>query len=142
MEWVTVDKARILGAMSTSRRGLYDGWILANPDKEARVEELIANLAMEFRSGIEANPRNVLDPDPAKLPQTCVRYCEELCLFKIGLEMEATLTEGELMAASKAEIFLRYLYTGRFFITGSAGEVGGSPTYKRSAEREARVLSV
>ena len=119
---------------------MYDGWILANPDKEERVQELIANLVMEFRSGIESNRRNVLDPDPAKLPQTCVRYCEQLCLFEICGEMGATLTEAEMLSASKAEIFLRYTYSGRFFITGGDGDGGGSPSYETGVVHEARAL--
>ena len=140
MEWTRVDKDRVVGALATPRRQMYDGWILANPSKAARVEELIANIVMEFRSGIEANPRNVLDPDPAKLPPTCVRYCEELCVFEVCMEMGATPTAGELLSVSKAEIFLRYMYSGRFYITGGDGANSPTPSYGEAAEREARMV--
>ena len=140
MQWVTVDTERVVGAMATPRRQMYDGWILANPGKAVRVAELISNLVMEFRSGIEANSRNVLDPDPAKLPQTCVRYCEEICVFEICMEMGATLNDGEMLSVSKAEIFMRYMYSGRFFITGGDGSGAGTPSYGKPAEHEARML--
>lgn len=140
MQWVTMDRARIVGAFSTARRQMYDGWILANPDKLERVDETIANLVMEFRSGIEANPRNKLDPDPAKLPQTCVRYCEELCTFEICMEMGAALNDGDLLSVGKAEIFLRYMYSGRFFITGGLGSAGPTPSYAATGKQGARRL--
>ena len=140
MQWITVDKDRVVASMATARRQMYDGWILANPAKAARVEELIANLVMEFRSGVEANPRNRMDPDPATLPQTCVRYCEELCVFEICMEMGATLTAGELLSESKAEIFLRYMFSGRFYMTGGDGQDVPSPWYGEAAERKAKAV--
>jgi hypothetical protein len=81
----------------------------------------------------------VLDADTSKLPQTCVRYCEEICLFEIATEMGAALSPGELQAVGKAEIFLRYMYSGRFLLTGTSG--GGTPSYEAEVEaREARSL--
>jgi len=140
VEWIVVDRERVVGTFSTARRQLYAGWIAVNPEKVERVDELVANLVMEFRSGVEANPRNVLDPDPGKLPQSCVRYCEELCLFEICTEMGAVATDAEMQGAAKAEIFLRYMYAGRFFLTG--GEGGGSctPLYAGVVEHAARMV--
>ena len=140
MDWITIDRARLLGALSAARRQMYEGWVIQYPDKAGRVDEIIANLVMEFRSGIEANPMNYLDPDRAKLPQSCVRYCEMLILFHLCGEMGSTVTEAELLTVQKAEIFLRYMYSGRFYITGGDGTLGPSPSYETDVERAARMM--
>lgn len=140
MDWITIDRARVLGALSASRRQMYEGWIVQYPEKADRVDEIIANLVMEFRSGIEANPLNYLDPDEAKLPQSCVRYCETLITFHLCGEMGATVSEAELLTVQKAEIYLRYLFTGRFFITGGDGSNAPTPSYVAAVVRAAREL--
>ena len=54
--------------------------------------------------------------------------------------MGATMTDIERLAVSKAEIFLRYIFSGRFYITGGEGGGGGSPSYEAEVERGARIL--
>ena len=140
MDWVTVDEARVLGALSASQRQLYQGWIVQYPEKATRVAEIIANLVMEFRAAIEANPQNFLDPDLAKLPQSCVRYCETLIMFDLCSEMGATIPEAELMAIGKAEVFLRLMFSGKFYITGGDGSNAPSPWYAAGGARRARTV--
>ena len=140
MDWITVDKDRVLGALSANERQLYEGWIVQYPAKATRVEEIIGNLVMEFRAGIEANPLNYLDPDLSKLPQSCVRYCETLILFDLCSEMGATIGQAEILAISKAEVFLRMMFTGRFYITGGDASKAPSPSYEAGVERTARTI--
>ena len=138
MDWITVDKARVLGALSANQRQLYEGWIIRYPEKATRVDDIISNLVMEFRAAIEANPQNYLDPDLSKLPQSCVRYCETLILFDLCSEMGAEISDAEMMAISKAEVFLRMMFTGSFYITGGDASKVPSPSYEPSVVRQAR----
>ena len=140
MDWITVDEARVLGALSASQRQLYEGWIVQYPEKATRVDEIISNLVMEFRAAIEANPQNYLDPDLSKLPQSCVRYCETLILFDLCSEMGASVSEAEIMAIGKAEVFLRLMFSGRFYITGGDGSNGPSPSYTTGGDRGMRTV--
>jgi hypothetical protein len=140
MDWVTVDETRVLGALSASQLQLYQGWIVQYPAKATRVAEIIANLVMEFRAAIEANPQNYLDPDLAKLPQSCVRYCETLILFDLCSEMGASISEADIMAIGKAEVFLRLMFSGRFYITGGDGSNAPSPSYETGVERDVRTV--
>jgi len=103
MDWITVDRTRVLAALSAARLQIYQGWIVQYPEKEDRVDEIIANLVMEFRSAIEANPLNALDSDTSKLPQSCVRYCESLIVFQLSSEIGAVVTDAELVTIQKAE---------------------------------------
>ena len=138
MDWVTVDEARVLGALSASQRQLYQGWIVQYPEKATRVAEIIGNLVMEFRAALEANPQNYLVPDLEKLPQSCVRYCETLILSDLCTEMGAAISQVQLMAIEKAEIFLRMMFSGRFYITGGDASNAPSPWYVAGIRREAR----
>ena len=36
MDWITVDKDRVLGALSANERQLYEGWIVQYPAKATR----------------------------------------------------------------------------------------------------------
>ena len=140
MDWITIDRARILGALAAVRLQTYQGWIVQYPEKVGRVDEIISNLVMEFRSGIESNPLNFVDPDTATLPQACVRYCEALIIFQLCSEIGAIVTDAELLTIQKAEIFLRQMYSGSFLITGGDGSYVPTPSYVAEVERGPRVL--
>ncbi len=139
MEWIRIDKDRIMNAMSPARSQTYQGWLIQNPSKESRVEEIIAFLVMEFRTGIASNALNYLDPDRNKLPESCVRYCETLIMFQVCTEMGAPVTQAELVAIQKAEIFLRLMFTRGFFFTVGDGSQLPTPSYAGSPGRNARV---
>ncbi len=139
MEWIRIDTDRIVGAMSSTRLQIYQGWLVQNPEKAARVDELIDFVVMEFRTGIASNPVNYLDPDRRKLPESCVRYCETLIMFQLCTEMGAALTAAELVAIQKAEIFLRLMFTRGFFFTVGDGSQLPTPSYAGAPGRNARV---
>ncbi len=141
MEWIKIDKARIMSAMSPTRIQTYQGWLVQDPSKQIRVEEIIEFVVMEWRTGIASNARNYLDPDRSKLPESCVRYCETLIMFQLCTEMGAPLTQAELVAIQKAEIFLRLMYTRGFFFTAGDGSQLPSPSYMTTRERERRQVA-
>lgn len=141
MDWVVINRTRIEIAMPVALRTEYDAWVLAHPAKLFRIDGIVANLVAEFRTGLEANPENELDPDTTKLPLSCVRHCETLCLYDIAIEIGANVLEDEMAGVSKAEIFLRYMFSGRFFMTGGDERVEPTPRYGRPFDRDVRVLT-
>ena len=140
MNWVTINLAHIVDIMPAHQRAAYDAWLVADSDHTMRALIMVENVVMEFRAGIEANPENKLEPDVNKVPQSCARHCETLCLFDLALETGGVLHEDELVATSKAEIFLRYMFSGRFYLTGGTGKIEPAPGYGPAYERDVRVL--
>jgi len=140
MIWVTINLPHIVKIMTPDQRAAYDAWVVGDSDRTMRAILMIENVVAEFRSGIEANPENKLEPDAWKVPQSCARHCETICLFDLALETGAVLHEDELVATSKAEIFLRYMFSGRFYLTGGTGKIEPAPGYGPAYERDVRVL--
>lgn len=140
MNWVTINIPYIERIMPAAQRTAYNAWIAADSDHYMRAILMVENIVMEFRSGIQANPENYLDDDVRKVPQSCARHCETICLFDLALETGAALTEDELTATSKAEIFLRYMFSGRFYLTGGTEKPEPAPFYGPARERDVRVL--
>ena len=67
-----------------------------------------------------------------------MRYCETLILSDLCTEMGAAISQAELMAIEKAEVFLRMMFSGRFYITGGDASNAPSPWYVARVRREAR----
>ena len=129
VEWIVVDADYILSVMSLQLRGYYDGWVNLHPNRAGRLGQLTGGVVSEFRAALLANPANVLDPDPRSLPQPCLRHAEVLALAAISREMERELSEAERRAVTRADINLRYFYTGRVLLTAPDAEAG-RPSYK------------
>ncbi len=128
-EWVRVDADHIVSIMPLPMASNYGAWLKMNPDKSGRLELVTAGVVAEFRTALLANPANVVDQDPQKLPAAFVRYAEALCIGVICQEMDFKLSDSEQSRYIRAEINLRYFYTGRLLIAGMSG--GGKPTYRR-----------
>lgn len=139
LTWVTVDNAQVLGAMSVETVTLHQNWLAAHPEKAGRLAQIIASVVSEFRSGIATNPANVMDPDPGKLPDSCIRYCDTLIIFELKVEMNAAISDAEMLATGKAEIFLRQIYYSHFVVAGD-DTATASPSYGPAAEQATRRL--
>lgn len=137
--WVTVDAAQVLGVMPPVDVPVYEAWLVSYPAKVGRLAALTSQVLAEFRAGIATNPANVLDPDEAKLPETCIRYCDTLVLFYLKVEMKAEISAGEMLAIEKAEIFLRQLFYSHFVVAADGG-AGPTPSYETELERAERSL--
>jgi len=129
VEWVTLDESSVTAHLPTDLAEAYQSWLAANPDKAGRLSELTANTVAEFRDNIRTNPVNTLDPDPEKLPQSCVRHAESIIFFQLAMEMGVDLdTEGN-QSMTRADIFLRQISFKRFTTTGGDDSDLPSPHY-------------
>ncbi len=128
-EWVRLDVAHMLSVMAMPTVTFYEAWVRQVPEREARLAAITSGVVSEFRTALLANPANRMDPDPAMLPLPCVRYAETLVISALCREMDKVLSDAEQRQVIRAEINLRYFYTGRLLINGP--EPGsGMPTYK------------
>jgi len=127
-DWITFDKDHVLDSMSVDLAQAYDWWVQANPQKEARFEQLIAAVVSEFRAALGTNSRNVIDPDAGKLPMSCARHAELLIISRLRFEMGQVFYDGDVQYIIRAEIFLRQLAVSRVPLEAEpAGP--GNPTY-------------
>ena len=128
MDWVTLDGSVAAAHLPSDLASAYQSWLSANPDKAGRLDELVANTVAEFRDNIRTNPVNVLDPDPAKIPQSCVRHAESIVFFQLAMEMGVDLDTEGTQSMTRADIFLRQIAYQRFTTT-SGDESTPSPAY-------------
>ena len=106
----------------------YERWVDKNPSKEGRLEAIIQQTAAEFRSAIQANGLPLSDESPTALPESCVRHAQSTILFELRKEIGVNLTESENIAAVRADIFLRGIWTGTIPVT--ADPQSHSPSFQ------------
>ncbi len=128
--WQRLDAAHMLSVMALPTLTFHESWVKLMPERAGRLEAITAGVASEFRTALLANPANRMDPDPAMLPLPCMRYAETLAISALCREMDKVLSDAEQRQVIRAEINLRYFYTGRLLVNGP--EPGsGRPTYTR-----------
>ena len=110
MPWPTITSDSILTALSPGLAADYQQWLVANPDKVGRLDEIIAMVVDEFRAALESNPETVMDTTEGTLPPSCLRHASNIIIFQLKGEMEQTLTEAENAAAIRADVFLRGIW--------------------------------
>jgi hypothetical protein len=129
MDWIILVEATVTAHLPTDLHAEYLTWLTAHPDKAGRLAELTANVVAEFRDNIRSNPGNTLDPDAAKIPQSCLRHAESIIFFQLAMEMGVDLdTEGN-QSMTRADIFLRQITYKRFTTSGGEQAEGPSPSY-------------
>ena len=128
VEWLKVDAEHMLAVMALPTLSFYEAWVKLMPSREGRLESIAAGVVSEFRTALLSNPANHMDPDPMKIPLPCVRYAESLVIAALCREIDKPLSEAEQRQVIRAEINLRYFYTGRLLVSGP--EPGsGRPSY-------------
>ena len=138
MEWILLDEAKVLADFPTDLKPTYDAWLVTNPDKSGRLAEIISEVVAEFRSAIATTPSNVLDANPQKLPENCIRSAEVMIYGTLQNEMGQTPSTADAQAMTRAEIFLRQIGYGHFSIEDEAEEP--SPHYLMPETETARSL--
>ena len=139
MEWILLDEAKVLADFPTDLKPAYDAWLVGNPDKSGRLAEIISSVAAEFRSAIAVTPANVLDADPQKLPENCIRSAEVIVCGTLQNEMGQTPSTADAQAMTRAEIFLRQIGYGHFSIEDEAEEA--TPYYDLPTTEPDRALA-
>ena len=128
MDWVEIKTEDILAHMPTDVKTRYAEWLVANPDRAGRLDQLAKNALREFRDNLTSVKANIVDPRETWVPQSAVRHLETIVLFTLGMEMGLPLDSAAIGARYSADIFLRQILMGRYkTTTDAAGEP--SPRY-------------
>ena len=108
--WTAVTSASIQSAFSPVLAADYQQWLVANPDKAGRLDEIVDMVVGEFRAALESNPETVMDATAGTLPPSCLRHANNIIIFQLKGEMDKTLSEAENAAAIRADVFLRGIW--------------------------------
>ena len=112
MSWSLVTTEIIQSAFSPAFAADYQQWLVANPGKQGRLDEIVDMVVSEFRAALASNPDNTLDETEGALPPSCLRHATNIISFQLKNEMDKTLTEAENGAAIRADVFLRGIWMG------------------------------
>lgn len=118
--------------MSPALLADYRQWLTDHPQKGERLAVIITQTASEFRSAIRSNGLPVSDDRENALPESCLRHAQTVILFELKKELGKTLSEAENVAAVRADVFLRGIWTG--MIPAAADSSADSPSYKGAAQ--------
>ena len=139
MNWLSITPAYVLSVLPVAEKDAYLVWVASYPDKAGRLAELTTAVVDEFRAGLVTNPANVLDADPAALPNACARHAATIIRYALLTEMGSELTTHTDSLMVRAEVFLRMLYQGHFNI--ESGVEGPTPRYTPPATRTERGIT-
>ena len=107
MSWPSITSESIQSAFSPALSADYQQWLVDNPGKQGRLDEIVAGMVAEFRAALASNPENTLDETEGTLPPSCLRHAGNLIIFQLKTEMDQTLPEAENFAAIRADICQR-----------------------------------
>jgi hypothetical protein len=108
--WPEVTQQSILSALSPTSAADYQQWLVDNPGKDGRLDEIIDLVVAEFRAALASNPENDLDETDGTLPPSCLRHATNTIVFRLKYEMGQILSETENAAAIRADVFLRGIW--------------------------------
>ena len=129
MSWPSVTSESIQSAFSPALAADYQQWLVANPDKAGRLDEIVSMVVAEFRAALESNPETVMDTTEGTLPPACLRHASNVIIFQLKGEMDKTLSEAENAAAIRADVFLRGIWMES--IPAASFTHPQTPTYKQ-----------
>ena len=66
--WTVLTAAVVLNGLPTAMRTAYDDWLVANPEKADRLEELTDEAVATCRAAVESGSPLGLDPDETAIP--------------------------------------------------------------------------
>ncbi len=90
--WVPFTDDTFTNALPVDFLSQHAAWVAAHPSKALRLTEIVTGVRNNFRSAVESNPRNVMDPDEITVPATGELYAFTVAAYTLGLEMGLTST--------------------------------------------------
>ena len=129
--WTEVTSSSIESAMSPGLAADYQQWLVDNPDKAGRLDEIVDMVVGEFRAALESNPETEMDDTESSLPPACLRHATNIIIFQLKGEMDRALTDAENAAVVRADVFLRGIWTEA--IPATSESVTQSPSYNQPA---------
>ncbi len=130
--FLDLTQSYIESVMPAGLVSVYQAWLVDHPEKEGRLAEIIGQTAAEFRSAIQANGLPLADQSTVAVPSACVRHAQATILFELRKEIGVNLTESENIAAVRADVFLRGIWTGTIPVT--ADPSAQSPSFQGVAQ--------
>lgn len=131
MSWSPVTSASILLSLSPTLFADYQQWLVANPGKAGRLDEIVDMVVGEFRAALESNPETAMVTTEGTLPPACLRHATNIIIFQLKGEMDKSLSEAENAAAIRADVFLRGIWMESIPATSSTQTQ--TPSYKEPA---------
>jgi len=110
MSWPPFTSESLQSAFSPALATDYQQWLVDNPGKQGRLDEIINMVLSEFRAALESNPETVMDTTEGTLPPSCLRHATNIIIFQLKGEMDKPLTDAESTAAIRADVFLRGIW--------------------------------
>ncbi|MCC5850078.1 MAG: hypothetical protein JJU29_18485 [Verrucomicrobia bacterium] len=126
--WTDFSAERVQEALPSDVRAHYLQWVNTYPDKEGRLEELVAQTQQLFRMAVASNPENWMDPDPEKIPVTGYQHAFNMMIFHLMMESGAQLVPEVYTLMTRADIWLRLVQRGAVTPSPRIGAMG-SPSY-------------
>jgi len=139
MGWIAFDEAYVLAGLPTEIGGLYEQWLVDNPEKADRLGEIVDSVVADFRTGLSANPSITLDAGENTLPERCVQHALMIVTYHLALEMGISINMSAQRSFLTAQTYLRDLYKSDAVVNRDGDS--GFPSYSGETERPARALA-
>ncbi len=131
--WKEFTVAYIESIMSPSLYASYEQWLVDNPGKAGRLNDIISDTVAEYRNAMLANAAPVPSESLNAIHVSCVRHAQTTIIFELKKEIGLTPSEAENAAAIRADVFLRGIWIGSIPIVAVAPPL---PSYSTMATVE------
>ncbi len=138
--WVTFDLAVVKNAMPIDMDKLHQTWVVENPGKAARLEELTVETREWLRGVCKARKGTLMDPDPLTIPINGFQHAMNLVVFNLGMEMGVQFAPAVFNLWTSANVWLRMVASGTVNPVPAddvESGAGGTPWYVSGRERKA-----
>jgi hypothetical protein len=118
--WKEFTVAYIESIMSPSLYSSYEQWLVDNPGKAGRLDDIIGDTVAEYRNAMLANAAPVPSESLNAIHESCVRHAQTTIIFELKKEIGLTPSESANAAAIRADVFLRGIWIGSIPIVAVA----------------------
>ncbi|QHI69867.1 hypothetical protein [Tichowtungia aerotolerans] len=130
--WTTLTSEYTRNRMSPQLAADFAAWIAEDWTREGRVADHNQMVTHEFRGALRSNNWLVDESSELSIPRSCVRHALSIVFFELRKDMGIAQTESENIAATRADIFLRNIWTGK--VKASLVYHEQTPTFKGAAQ--------
>ena len=124
--WTALTLDVVQNALPSDVNTAYAAWVAANPSKDGRLADLIAEQAAIFRRAVVSGGQDIPE-DETLIPIVGFRHAMNMLTFYLLMEIGAVVTPEVYQLVTRADIWMRMLQQGRMIIEPE--EFGGTPSY-------------
>ena len=111
--WTLFSREYTEARMSPQLAADYAAWIAEDSSRLGRIADHNQMVTHEFRGALRSNNWLVDETSELSIPRSCVRHALSIVFFELRKDMGIAQTESENIAATRADIFLRNIWTGK-----------------------------